>query len=635
MTGIGIGGTGMITCAKIIVACAATLAADAAAQTFDLAIEQLVSNGVPGPGAGFMEIAGGTDTYLLSVPAPMTLYFDEISGSCNFDWTAQDPDGAQIFFDSAFCSVDPGVIEATRAGTYTITVVGTGLTTGAYSFKVWGVEAPQEFEIGIEELVGLGLPLPGAGLIEEPASIDLYTLELPKGLEIYAAELSGSCAIHWQMRAPSGKVVFNDANLCSVDPGLLVLPETGAYTIEVGATGGATGGYSFMIWQVDPPQEFEIAVEQTVSNGAPAPGAGSIEEPGAIDLYSIALEAGAAYFAHELSGGCAIQWSMTSPSGAEIFFDADMCVIDPEVFTAPESGVYMIEVTSTGGFSGTYSFRIWSVEVPQTFEISLEQTVSNGVPAPGAGNLEEPASIDRYELEAFAGTTVYFQELSGGCGINWKATSPTGVVLFVDANMCVTDPGEKLLTETGTWVIEVFGDPGQFGLYSFLVSVVDPPDVFTIAVGDTVSNGVPKAGAGNLEQAGESDIYLAEAEAGDSICFLELDGPCSIAWSAKASDGSTLFADASICAGTPGTIAIPSSGTVTITVSGPNGGFGTYSFMLRESRVADLNDDCVVDGADLTALLGAWGPCPGCAEDLDGDGAVGGSDITILLGSWG
>jgi len=51
---------------------------------------------------------------------------------------------------------------------------------------------------------------------------------------------------------------------------------------------------------------------------------------------------------------------------------------------------------------------------------------------------------------------------------------------------------------------------------------------------------------------------------------------------------------------------------------------------------ADLNGDGVVNGADLAALLGAWGPCVGsCPADLTGDGAVGGDDLGVMLGAWG
>ena len=51
------------------------------------------------------------------------------------------------------------------------------------------------------------------------------------------------------------------------------------------------------------------------------------------------------------------------------------------------------------------------------------------------------------------------------------------------------------------------------------------------------------------------------------------------------------------------------------------------------SNAGDLNGDGVVDGADLTILLGAWGTTgPG---DINGDGLVDGADLALLLGLWG
>jgi hypothetical protein len=50
---------------------------------------------------------------------------------------------------------------------------------------------------------------------------------------------------------------------------------------------------------------------------------------------------------------------------------------------------------------------------------------------------------------------------------------------------------------------------------------------------------------------------------------------------------------------------------------------------------ADLDDDGVVDGADLGILLGAWGPQGETVADLTGDGIVDGADLGLLLGEWG
>lgn len=51
--------------------------------------------------------------------------------------------------------------------------------------------------------------------------------------------------------------------------------------------------------------------------------------------------------------------------------------------------------------------------------------------------------------------------------------------------------------------------------------------------------------------------------------------------------------------------------------------------------VGDLDGDGAVTAADLSILLGAWGPCSGaCEADLDGDGSVNAADLAALLGAW-
>ena len=58
-----------------------------------------------------------------------------------------------------------------------------------------------------------------------------------------------------------------------------------------------------------------------------------------------------------------------------------------------------------------------------------------------------------------------------------------------------------------------------------------------------------------------------------------------------------------------------------------------------EPCAGDLNDDGLVDSADLGLLLTAWGSCgkagPGCFADLDANGVVNAADIGLLLVEWG
>jgi hypothetical protein len=52
--------------------------------------------------------------------------------------------------------------------------------------------------------------------------------------------------------------------------------------------------------------------------------------------------------------------------------------------------------------------------------------------------------------------------------------------------------------------------------------------------------------------------------------------------------------------------------------------------------LSDLNQDHIVNGADLGLLLGAWGTCPSpCTADLNNNGIVDGADLGLMLGAWG
>jgi len=67
---------------------------------------------------------------------------------------------------------------------------------------------------------------------------------------------------------------------------------------------------------------------------------------------------------------------------------------------------------------------------------------------------------------------------------------------------------------------------------------------------------------------------------------------------------------------------------------GSPGQENSWSYDLILCQIADLNCDGVVNGADLSILLAAWGPCAGCAADLNQDGVVNGADLSILLANW-
>jgi probable HAF family extracellular repeat protein len=85
----------------------------------------------------------------------------------------------------------------------------------------------------------------------------------------------------------------------------------------------------------------------------------------------------------------------------------------------------------------------------------------------------------------------------------------------------------------------------------------------------------------------------------------------------------------------PGTLfeahGINAAGQIAVTAV-VSGGFRAYLLSPELGLVGDLDGDGVVDGADLGAVLAAWGTSG--AADLTGDGVVDGADLGVLLANW-
>src|SRR5258708_4841552 len=142
------------------------------------------------------------------------------------------------------------------------------------------------------------------------------------------------------------------------------------------------------------------------------------------------------------------------------------------------SGSYTLTVTD--GAPGPYAFKVWAVPNPQSFAISVNASVSNGVPAVGAGNLESPGAQDRYAFTA----------APGGCSCLWSLQSAGGSYQYGFAQQSMNDVGPTLMA-AGPYVLTVSGSGVNTGTYSFTLSAVGAAQSFPISVGASVSNGVP------------------------------------------------------------------------------------------------------------------------------------------------
>jgi hypothetical protein len=163
------------------------------------------------------------------------------------------------------------------------------------------------------------------------------------------------------------------------------------------------------------------------------------------------------------------QWTLTGPGGVVVMAKEPRYDDANNLFTLPSAGTYTLVVSATDDGVGPYSFRI-TQPTTQTFAYTLGTTISNGVPAAGAGNIELPRNADHYTFTATAGQVVNADVLAFTlCGEQvWSITGPGGTAM-TERNLCA-DPGNVTLPSAGTYTIRVSSTTDATGTYSVKVT---------------------------------------------------------------------------------------------------------------------------------------------------------------------
>ena len=241
----------------------------------------------------------------------------------------------------------------------------------------------------------------------------------------------GCCTIYWQLVAPNGAALGGDW-LGHTSGQQFILPSTGQYTIQVDGYANsafdATGTYGFSLTLAPAPQTFAIAIGATVSDGAPAVGAGNIETGGAVDDYTFNGTAGQAVRLHDPGSAacCNIYWQVYAPDGTALvgdwFGEADLAP-----FTLPTTGQYTIQVNGypNGAFdaTGTYGFsllpaflQIPDVTVPVAAAITSPQDAVWTVTIANSGATTLPGVSAHLDASASGSTPIGFDNaLMPGC----------------------------------------------------------------------------------------------------------------------------------------------------------------------------------------------------------------------------
>ena len=435
------------------------------------------------------------------------------------------------------------------------------------------------------------------GAVETAGVNDVYTFSGTAGKKVFVDMQSPttSCgSMMWSLTGPGGTALVTGVGVCS-DRGPITTPTTGTYTLTVASQSGGTGPYKFQWWTVPAPQVFAYTMGTTVSPNSPTTGQGKIETPQAEDDYTFSGTNGQTLFYNALSttgDNCNFHRTLVAPDGTVVSaLDGGVCSnVGP--ITLPQTGTYKLRVFPNVNAEdvGTYRFSMTNTTGPQTFAYTIGTTVSDGVPAPGAGNIETVGGEDDYTFSGATGQKIFYDALSvsgGNCNFHRTLVAPNGTnVTGADGFVC-SDVGPITLPANGTYTLRIYPsvNASDTGKYSFRITNVPAPETFEYTIGNTVSNGVPAAGAGNIELPGAEDDYTFSGTAGQKIfyqAFSVSGGNCSFHRTFVTPGGTNLTGGDGFVCTSVGALTLPATGTYTLRIYGGTNSdqTGTYSFKI-------------------------------------------------------
>lgn len=521
------------------------------------------------------------DEFAFLARAGQKVFLDLIEGiSLQRNWRLTDPQGGRVF-DSKLIA-DSGVLSLNEPGRYVLTIENTAEDVpGRYRVQVWDVPPPQQFAVKIGDVISDGQPGPGAGNLESPGALDIYTFTAAPGQRIFL-DLQEGLAVgpNWSLTDADGLVLFDRALIG--DGGTVELTKGGVYTLTIGSSrSDHHGTYRLQLWNVPSAQTFAVAIGDVLSEGQPGAGAGHLESPGALDVYTFAAAAGQRVFL-DVQAGIAVgpNWTLAGPDGSVLFrrgFIGDGGTVQLE-----KDGQYTLTVGSEqSDYAGTYRIQIWDVPPAQNFPVQIGDIIREAQPGAGAGNLETPGALDVYSFQAAPGQRIFLDLQAGiAVGPKWTLTSANGSVVFEGS--FIGDGGTVSLEAGGSYSLAVGNSQSDYkGTYQFQIWNVPPPQSFAINLGDIIREGQPGPGAGNIESPGAFDVYTFTAMQGQRV-MLDLQSAAAIGprWTLRDSAGTIVFDGALL--GDADNLLLEKGGEYALSVGTERSDYkGSYQFQIR------------------------------------------------------
>ncbi len=389
---------------------------------------------------GTRSVPGEVQTFSFEGMAGQEVFFDAIGGLFNVTWTTTSPGGPVLY--STRTTTDAASIALPENGTYTITVGAANQSQiGDFGFRIWEVPQNVTVPVQLETNVSATRSVPG--------EIQTFSFDAVAGQQVFFDAIGGLFNATWSATTPGGATLFSTRT--TSDAGAIDLPETGTYTITVGAANQSqTGDFGFRLWEVPQNETTPIQLGTVESENRTV--------PGELFTYSFDAVAGQDVYFDAISGQFNMVWSATSPDGTVLF--STRTTTDGGKINLPDTGTYTITVGVTNSAQlGDFSFAVWDVPPNVTTPIGLDEVIVG---------TSSPAQVSTWSFEGNAGASVFFDTISGNSAFNWSIISPSGAT-FLQSNTFESVSATEL-PETGTYFVQLGSSTNlAAGQFSFAV----------------------------------------------------------------------------------------------------------------------------------------------------------------------
>jgi hypothetical protein len=321
-----------------------------------------------------LTVSGELDNYTFTGNAGQQLYFDGLPSTFGLYVTLTSPSGVAVGINGIPVGSDSSLFTLPESGTYTLTVVGSGATTGAYSFRL--------LDAGIQPVLNLNTTV--TGTLNPGSSTDIYRYTGTAGQRLYFNWLSGSGG-SWSLYGPTSQYISSNSFGSDFQ---VTLPTDGAYTLVVAGSNSIPTPYSFTVL-TPATTTNSLTLGSVISD--------TLAGRGQVNKYTFTGSAGQQLYMGVLAGTFGFFATLTSPSGIVGGING---FINQGPFTLAETGTYTLTISGGIGVTGTYAFRLVDLATRPEILVGAVFTVSLSEPS------SSPVSVDYATADntAIAGT---------------------------------------------------------------------------------------------------------------------------------------------------------------------------------------------------------------------------------------